>query len=112
MRVTGSLEGIKNSILEALDHLFDIEIPQDKFWTEELITQMAALTGAINREIAVYIDRKGHIVDVNVGDFKTVYLNEVEGRRSRTRLTGIRCIHTHPNGVGQLSAVDISSLSS
>ncbi len=110
MRVTGSLEGIKNSILEALDHLFDIEIPQDKFWTEELITQMAALTGAINREIAVYIDRKGHIVDVNVGDFKTVYLNEVEGRRSRTRLTGIRCIHTHPNGVGQLSAVDISSL--
>jgi GTP-binding protein HflX len=110
MRVTGSLEGIKNSILEALDQLFDIEIPQDKFWTEELITQMAELTGAINREIAIYIDRKGHIVDVNVGDFKTVNLNEVEGRRSRTRLTGIRCIHTHPNGVGQLSAVDISSL--
>lgn len=110
MRVTGSLEGIKNSILEVLDQLFDIEIPQDKFWTEELITQMAELTGTINREIAIYIDRKGHIVDVNVGDFKTVNLNEVEGRRSRTRLSGIRCIHTHPNGVGQLSAVDISSL--
>ncbi|MCX7774235.1 MAG: GTPase HflX, partial [Clostridia bacterium] len=62
------------------------------------------------REIAVYADRKGHITDVCVGDFKTVDLNEVEGRRSKARLSGVRCIHTHPNGSGMLSAVDISSL--
>ena len=35
---------------------------------------------------------------------------EVEGRRGKTRLSGIRCIHTHPNGDGRLSSVDINSL--
>lgn len=110
MKVSGSLEGIRNSILDAMDALFELEIPQDKLWTQELVERLAALSGAVNREIAVYMDRKGRIVDVIVGDFKTVDLNEVEGRRSKTRLTGVRCMHTHPNGSGLLSAVDISSL--
>ncbi|GAE90940.1 GTP-binding protein HflX [Acetivibrio straminisolvens JCM 21531] len=57
---------------------------------------MAELTGKINREIAVYINRKGNVIDVSVGDSSTVSLPEVEGRRDSTHLLGIRCIHTHP----------------
>lgn len=110
MNISGSTEGLKNSIIEALESIYDLEIPQDRLWTEELIHTLSALTETINREIAIYIDRKGHITDVSVGDFKTVNLTEVEGRRSKTRLSGIRCIHTHPNGSGILSAADISSL--
>lgn len=110
MDISGSTEGLKNSIIQALEGIYDIEVPQDKLWTKELVDTLSNLSGAINREIAVYLDRKGHITDVCVGDFKTVDLNEVEGRRSKTRLSGVRCIHTHPNGNGMLSAVDISSL--
>ncbi|WP_276020215.1 GTPase HflX [Acetivibrio straminisolvens] len=71
---------------------------------------MAELTGKINREIAVYINRKGNVIDVSVGDSSTVSLPEVEGRRDSTHLLGIRCIHTHPNGEGMISLVDINSL--
>ena len=110
MRISGSIEGLRNSVIEALEGVYDLEVPQNRLWTEELVNTLAALSGAINREIAIYLDRKGHITDVCIGDFKTVELNEVQGRRSKTRLSGVHCIHTHPNGNGMLSAVDINSL--
>ncbi len=110
MSISGSIEGLKNSVIEALEGIYSLEVPQDGLWTEELVNTLSSLSGAINREIAIYLDRKGHITDVSVGDFKTVDLNEVEGRRNKTRLSGVRCLHTHPNGNGMLSAVDVSSL--
>lgn len=110
MSVNGSTEGLKNSVIEALEGIYNLEIPQDRLWTQELVSILASISGAINREISVYIDRKGRVIDVSVGDHKTVNLTEVEGRRSKTRLSGIRCIHTHPNAGGMLSVVDISSL--
>lgn len=110
MIISGSIDGLKNSMISALEALYEMEIPQDRLWTEELVNTLADLSGAMNREIAIYSDRKGRITDVCVGDFKTVDLNEVEGRRSKTRLAGVRCIHTHPNGSGMLSPVDVSSL--
>ena len=76
----------------------------------ELAERLAQLTGSINREIAVYINRKGSITDINIGDSGTVALSEVEGRRGKARLSGVRCIHTHPNGDGRLSEVDLNSL--
>lgn len=71
---------------------------------------MAELTGKINREIAVYIDRKGNITDISIGDSSTVSLPFIEGKRSLKRLSGIRCVHTHPSGGGMVSVVDISSM--
>ena len=58
----------------------------------------------------MYINRKGGVTDINIGDSSTVALSEVEGRRGKARLSGIRCIHTHPNGDGRLSEVDVNSL--
>jgi len=110
MNISGVTEGLKKSIIEELEKIYDLEIPQHMLWTEELIEILASISGAINREIAVYIDRKGRVTDVSVGDFKTVELNQIIGRRSSQRLSGTRCIHTHPNGSGILSSVDISSL--
>lgn len=71
---------------------------------------MAELTEKINREIAVYIDRKGNITDISIGNSSTVSLPFVEGRRNSSRLSGIRCVHTHPNGSGMVSVVDLSSM--
>lgn len=110
MRVHGETEGLRNSILEALDTLYDMRIPQDQLWSEALLEEISYISFEINREIAVYIDRKGRITDVSIGDHKTVNLAQVEGKRNDRRLTGIRCLHTHPGGSGMLSSVDISSL--
>lgn len=110
MRINGEIDGLKKSILEELDSLYDFRIPQDLLWTKELVDIICRLSSTINREISIYIDRKGRITDVSVGDNQTVTLAAVEGKRSSNRLTGTRCIHTHPNGSGFLSDVDISSL--
>lgn len=110
MRVNGEVNGLKKSLLEALDALYEVRIPQEFLWTKSFVTELCRISSSINREIAVYFDRKGHIADVRVGDHQTVTLAAVEGKRSTKRLSGMRCIHTHPGGSGRLSAVDLSSL--
>lgn len=110
MTVNGNIDGLKQTIIDTLESLYEMEIPQDRLWTEELVTLLSQISGTINREISLYLDRKGHVLDVSVGDHRTVSLMEFQGRRNQARLSGIRCIHTHPNGVGMLSTVDLSSL--
>lgn len=97
-------------MLQEIESLYDFQIDKDEFLPKELAVKLAQITGKINREIAVYISRKGCILDISLGDSSTVSLPQFEGRRDRSRLSGVRCIHTHPNGDGRLSPVDISSL--
>ncbi|HEX3029138.1 MAG TPA: GTPase HflX [Clostridia bacterium] len=87
-----------------------MEIARGNFLPAELVLRLSDLTGRINRELAVFINRRGTVMAVCVGDSSKVSLPEIEGRRGRSRLSGIRCIHTHPNGSGMLSSVDIRSL--
>ncbi len=96
--------------MKEIEELFEIQGSRDEFLPSGLAAKMAELTGKINREIAVHINRKGNIIDVSVGDSSTVSLPEMEGRRDLAHLLGIRCIHTHPNGEGMVSLVDINSL--
>ena len=74
--------------------------------------QMAKITSAINREVNIFLDRKGNVLSVSVGDSNTVTLPDLPGRRGSGRLSGIRCIHTHPGGNSQLSGIDLSALRS
>lgn len=110
MRVNGDLEGIRKSTIAALDEINDYRLPQGVLWDAELVGQLAAITHELGREIAVYIDRKGRVTDVSVGDARTVDLMSIDGRRSSRRLAGVHCLHTHPNDSGMLSAPDVSSL--
>lgn len=71
---------------------------------------IARISHEINREISVLINRRGIVVDISIGDSGTVSLPQLDTRRGKTRLSAIRCIHTHPGGNGMLSQVDISTL--
>lgn len=75
-----------------------------------LADTIARISSEINREISVLINRRGTVVDISIGDSGTVSLPQLDSRRGKTRLSGIRCIHTHPGGNGLLSQVDISTL--
>lgn len=110
ININGNIESLRESILNEIESLYDLEIPRGEFLPEELSLRLANLTNRINREISVFINRKGNIIDISIGDNSTVTLPVVEGRRDKARLSGVRCIHTHPNGDPMLSAVDISSL--
>ncbi len=108
--VQGNLSGIRKSALEILESLYKIEVPPGEAVSAELTAVMARLTAQLGREIAVYLSRRGQVVSVAVGDTRTVSLPETAGRRAAHRLSGIRCIHTHPTGDSELSALDLTSL--
>lgn len=110
MQVNGNTEGIKKSSINALELVYDIKVPKGQLFTTEMLSVMAEITCLTNREIAVYIDRKGNVLDVRIGDSKTVALTRVDLRRKETGLNGVRCVHTHPGGSSALSDLDISTL--
>ncbi len=108
--INGNTQSLKASTLDELKALYEIEPDGGSFLPELLASTLAAISCNINREIAVYINRKGAVLDISIGDSSTVTLSQVEGRRNKMRLSGVRCIHTHPNGESGLSSVDINSL--
>lgn len=109
-KIYGDISGIRKNILHTLESLYDFPVSSGKFLTLEIIELLASLTEQIKREIAIYINRRGLVTSVSVGDLQTVSLPDTEERRSSSRLSGIRCIHTHPNGTSILSEIDVSAL--
>jgi len=111
MQVNGDLANIKTYILEKLKVLYDMRVPIGQISTRELNEEMLAITEDTDREVAVYLNRQGKVMQVSLGDTATVDLPEFKQKtRSDLRLSGIRCIHTHPSGDVRLSAPDLSSL--
>ncbi len=102
--------GIKKSLIKRLEALKDLNVEKYQLVSEEIIAEICDVTEQTGKEIAVYIDRKGGVLDISIGDENTVTLKDFNSRRSEESLSGIRCVHTHPNGSGGLSDVDISAL--
>ena len=108
--VLGKTDGLKNNILADLMQLYDLKAPPWQLVSPEIAVRMAKITTAVNREVNIFLDRKGNVLSVSIGDSNTVSLPELPGRRGAGRLSGIRCIHTHPGGNPQLSGIDHSAL--
>lgn len=108
--IHGNIEGVRRTLLEQMKALYDLELEADEFLPPVLSQALAAFTAAMNREVAVYITRDGEIVDVMIGTHQDVELRDYRLRRNSSRLSCVRCIHTHPSATGFLSDVDISAL--
>lgn len=111
-RINGNLNGVKGTVIERIRSLYDIKMGLKEFASFELISLMAQLTGEIGREISVYISRDGRIADVSVGSDSKVEMPNIRLVRNEDRLCGVRCLHTHPNGDGRPSGVDLGTLRS
>lgn len=111
-KTNGNLTGIKSAMLDRLKSLYDFKQGLDEFASFELLSELCACSGEINRELSVYISRDGSIVDVSVGDSAKVSMPSMRLVRNEDRLCGVRCIHTHPSGDGRLSGVDLGTLRS
>ncbi|HRV72326.1 MAG TPA: GTPase HflX [Eubacteriales bacterium] len=109
-KINGNTEGIRKTQLDELVGLYAYTQLNTEFLSRELMLTLAQATGRIGREISVYISRNGNIEDVSVGDANTVSMPTMRVVRNIDRLSGVRCIHTHPNGSGALSDVDIGTL--
>ena len=108
--IHGNIEGIRQSIQDRMTEWYEGALPDDMFMPQELLAELCECSALLNREIALYITRDGEIADILVGKASSIDLPDLRLRRSRRRLSMIRCIHTHPNGSGELSDVDISAL--
>ena len=109
-KVQGNISGVRRSVIERLERVYDMEIDRKQFCTLEMLETLAAFTGATGREAMVYLDRAGRVLAAAVGEQDRVTLPSLRKRRSENRLSGIRCIHTHPGANSRLSEVDIQSL--
>jgi len=109
-KILGKIDGIKAVWLQELESIYEITIPKYQLATLELVKQITSISAKLNKEIAVFIDRRGKVISISVGDHNTVSLFSHTNRRSETSLSGLRCVHTHPNGSGRLSAIDLSAL--
>ena len=96
-QVSGNTAGIRDAMLARLDSLYGYELEEGEFLPRELMKILAECSCELNREIAVYITR-----DVELTDYRL--------RRNAVRLSCVRCVHTHPDGDGRLSDVDLSAL--
>mgnify|MGYP000892606696 FL=1 len=110
MKVNGKIEGIRDSYLEVLEKVYEIETLQNELISGEILDIIVSMTDVLQREISVFVNRRGRVMDVSIGDSNTVDLPSLDFRRGDRRLSGVRCIHTHPNGSGKLSSVDTSAL--
>ncbi len=109
-QINGNTEGIRDAMLARLDSLYEWELDSKDFLPRDLMKQLAECSSQLNREIAVYITRDGEIVNVAVGTDCDVELTDYRLRRNPHRLSCVRCVHTHPDGDGRLSDVDLSAL--
>ncbi|MHB1419029.1 MAG: GTPase HflX [Bacillota bacterium] len=109
-KVMGELSGVKSSAILELESLYGFRVEGNILISLELAQKISSLSWAIQREIAIYLNRRGQVTAVAVGDHDTVGLPDFQGRHGANRLSGIRCIHTHLGASGQLSTVDWTAM--
>ena len=108
--IHGNVTGIRDSVLAELEKLYEMEFERDQFLPDRLLGLLVRHTMTLGRELMVYMTREGSVLEVAVGSIASVGLPERHLRRNTERLSGIRCIHTHPGGDARLSDVDEQAL--
>ena len=109
-KVWGELNSLSNQVIIELEKIYTEKIPYGQIASLELLNTIIELSKKINRELAVYIDRKGVVKLVTVGTWDLVKIPQMWSKRSREGYSGIRCIHTHPNGDSSFSDADLNAL--
>ena len=108
--IHGNLTGIRESVLNELEKLYDAEFERDAFLPDRLLNLLVRFTTALNREMLVYLGRDGTVLEIAIGSIGSIALPELHLRRNLDRLAGFRCVHTHPGGGARLSDVDLQAL--
>ena len=106
--IYGNIDGVKKSAIEELDRLYKVKCPKAEVCSIEIIEVISRVSSFIEREVSVAIDRRGNIKSIAIGDSTSVEIETLDIREKK--LAGVRIIHTHPNGMSNLSALDISAL--
>ena len=108
--IFGNIKGIKDVVLEELKQIYEMPILSGQLVSADIASKLANVSEYINKEISLYIARDGTITSITIGNTDSVELPSFEGKRGQSRLSGVRCVHTHLGGNSALSGVDYSAL--
>lgn len=106
--ILGNTDGIRKTVIKRLEEIYNYKIDKDDVFNEELLEIICEITQDINKEISIAINRKGSIENISIGDSTTVEMPIIDVKEKK--LSGIRIVHTHPNGNSMLSNLDVSAL--
>ena len=109
-QIMGSIGDVKKSLIEYMESFIGNVYEPGTYIPDGLSGMMKRVTVELSREVAVCLDRRNRVVAISLGDSRSVSLPDAGGKRSPLRLSGIRLLHTHPNGSPRPSEVDINSL--
>lgn len=88
-------KGLKKSEIKQLTKLLQQRIPEDKILTSDLADSVAEISHATGYPLSVVVNRRGHVVNITVGQPSEVNMPELRGVRvGPGRLCGHRIIHT------------------
>ncbi len=108
--MTGNISGLSAAPLRRLERLAQRRNRSDCIVAPELARLMTEISLEITRQVGVLLDRHGHVEAVLVGDARSVFVPDLSTyRRGRSRLLGLRLVHTHLNGE-PLSEDDLTDL--
>ncbi|MBP6630925.1 MAG: GTPase HflX [Kofleriaceae bacterium] len=108
--VTGNLAGLPPSELTALERIFRRRVAPTEVVSVELAEFMAERSASMHRQVGVFIDRRGAITHVMVGDASKIMLPDVGRLRGAAgRFRGLRLVHTHLRGE-RLTRDDLTDL--
>ena len=77
--IHGNLEGIRESVLNDLEKLYDAEFERDMFLPDRLLNVLVKYTEQINREMLLYLGRDGSVLEIAIGSI---------GSRCRSCISG------------------------
>ncbi|MCB9728002.1 MAG: GTPase HflX [Deltaproteobacteria bacterium] len=98
-QLSGHTTGLKPAQRHALERIFRRTVPATEVITAELAGFMAQISREIRRQVAVILDRRGHVQFVVVGDAQKLMLPDLGRHRAgRGRFRGLRVIHTVLSG--------------
>ena len=78
--IHGNITGIRDSMLEELEKLYDAEFERDQYLPDRLLNVLVRFTDQINREMLVYLGRDGEVLEIAVGNIGSIALPELHLR--------------------------------
>ncbi|MBI3119059.1 MAG: GTPase HflX [Candidatus Hydrogenedentes bacterium] len=106
--LSGNTTGLKASQVKRLERLLSRSSRSDYVITPELARSLTEISGEIQRQVGLLMDRAGRVTHVIVSDARSLFLPEIP-RRGRDRLCGLRLVHTHLHEEG-LTDDDLTDL--
>ncbi len=112
-QIFGDTANLKSSHVRALQRLAERTVPADRIISAVLARDVVELASELNRRIGLFIDRRGRVVRVILGDAHSVQVPEFSRVRGVDgRLRGIRLVIAHlvPETIDREELADLTKL--